>query len=177
MINILFRKEITTTADDYRQLVFFTEFRQKKLTVPLMLILGLLALTALALGIIGIIPLIAGIAAAAVSAAVIVFFPIKTAKTAKDGIKYGKVSINAKRIFEYDTSGIRIYGGRTGTDINAAWETVFSIHELESCFIIYITFRTAFCVPKSQLTMQETVQLRNYFTKRLQHRFYLHCKR
>lgn len=72
-------------------------------------------------------------------------------KKAKDGIKYGKVVLNAKRTFSYDAASVRVFGGRTATDINAQWDTIFKIYEIEKCFIIYFRYNLAFCLPKISL--------------------------
>lgn len=173
----MFRKEIITTAEDYRQLVYFTEFQLKRYPTVIMIIAAALSVAALVIGLIGIIPLLVSLAVCIVCVGVTAFFPLKAAKKAKDGAKYGKVALNAKRTLEYDGVSIRIYGGRTNTDINAPWQTVFAIYELESCFIVYLTFDKAFCISKNQLTVQETVDMRNYFEKKMQERFYLKCKR
>ncbi len=173
----MFKKVITTTADDYREIVRFTNFRRKKATVPVMIIAAVLAVTSLVLGVIGIIPIIVGIIAAVVFAGVVLYFPISTATTIRNGIKNGKVSINAKRTFEYDTANLKIYGGRTETDINALWHTIFAIYETERSFLIYITFEKAFCLCKDQLDGNEVYKLRNYFMKKLQERYYIMFKR
>lgn len=173
----MFRKEIITTAEDYKQLVYFTEFQRKKYPTVIIIIAAVLSVAALVIGLIGIIPLLVSLAICVVCLGVIAFFPLKAVKTANDGIKYGKVALNAKRTLEYDGVSIRIYGGRTNTDINAAWQTVFAIYEINECFLVYITFDKAFCISKSQLTVQEAVDMRNYFAKKMQDRFYLKCKR
>lgn len=97
-------------------------------------------------------------------------------KKAKDGIKYGKVALNAKRTFSYDAASVRVFGGRTATDINAQWDTIFKIYEIEKCFIIYFRYNLAFCLPKNQLTPQETLDVRNYFIKKMDGRFVKKCK-
>lgn len=97
-------------------------------------------------------------------------------KKAKDGIKYGKVVLNAKRTFSYDAASVRVFGGRTATDINAQWNTIFKIYEIEKCFIIYFRYNLAFCLPKNQLTPQETLNVRNYFIKKMDGRFVKKCK-
>ena len=173
----MFKKLITTTAEDYREIVRFTNYKRKKLTVPIMIIASVLAVAALVLGIIGIIPIIAGIIAAIFFVGVVLYFPIKTEITVKNGIKNGKVLINAKRTIEYDTTNLKIYGGRTETDINASWHTIFAIYETERSFLIYITFEKAFCLCKDQLDGNEVYKLRNYFMKKLEERYYIMFKR
>ncbi len=177
----MFRKEITTTADDFKRIVLFTEYGRKKINIILIAIFITLAVAGLILGIINIIGsqlivaligfglfLICGVAA--------LFVHLRILKLIKDGVKYGKVTLNEKRIFEYDTEAVKIHGGRKGTDVTALWHTIFAIYELDDCFIIYITYRTAFCVPKNQLSGNESYTLRTYFQKRLQERFYLKTK-
>lgn len=173
----MFKKEIITTADDYREIVRFTSYRRKKLTVPIMIAASALAVIILVLGIIGIIPLVAGIIAALVFLGLALYFPLNTAIIVRNGIKDGKVSLNAKRTFEYDTAAIKIYGGRTETDINALWHTVFAIYETERSFLIYVTFDKAFCLCKTQLDGNEVLSLRNYFIKKLGERYYIMFKR
>ncbi|MBE6881220.1 MAG: YcxB family protein [Ruminococcaceae bacterium] len=173
----MFKKEVITTADDYREIVRFTNFKRKKATVPIMIAASVLATVALILGIIGVIPIIIGIIAAVTFAGVALYFPLSTAVTVKNGIKNGKVSINAKRTFEYDTANLKIYGGRTETDINALWHTIFAIYETERSFLIYITFEKAFCLCKDQLNGNEVYKLRNYFMKKLEERYYIMFKR
>lgn len=173
----MFKKEIITTADDYKRLVYFTQFSLKKYPTVVITAASILIIASIIIGIIGIIPILIAAAICAVLFGIIAFFPLFAAKKAKDGIKYGKVAINAKRTFEYDTAGIKIYGGRTETNINAAWNTLFAIYELDDCFIIYITYEAAFIISKSQLTLPEAIQMRNYFEKRMQNRFFLRCKR
>lgn len=173
----MFKKEIITTADDYREIVRFTNYKRKKATIPIMIASAVLAVVALVLGITGIIPLIAGVIAAVILVGVAISFPARTAVAVKNGIKNGKVAINARRTFEYDASCLKIYGGRTGTDINVPWHTIFAIYETERSFLIYITFETTFCLCKSQLDGNEVYNIRNYFMKKLGERYYIMFKR
>ena len=162
----MFSKEITTTAEDYRTLVKFTEYSLKKSNNILFITMAVLAVASLVIGLGGIIPLY-------ISAAVCLLI---ISKKAKDGIKYGKVVLNAKRTFSYDAASVRVFGGRTATDINAQWNTIFKIYEIEKCFIIYFRYNLAFCLPKNQLTPQETLDVRNYFIKKMDGRFVKKCK-
>ena len=82
----------------------------------------------------------------------------------------------AKRTFSYDFASVRVLGGRTATDINAQWNTIFKIYEVENCFIIYFRYDLAFCLPKNQLTPQDIMNVRNYFTKKMDGRFIKKCK-
>ncbi len=168
----MFKKLITTTAEDYREIVYFTNFRRKRHTVPIMIISAVVGIILLLLGIIGVIPVFVGIPAFAVCLGVTLFFPINTAVTVKNGIRRGKVSINAKRTVEYDTMNLKIYGGRTETDINASWHTIFAVYETDRSFLIYITYEKAFCLCKSQLNGDEILKIRNYFAKKLGGRYF-----
>ena len=164
----MFSKEITTTAEDYRTLVKFTEYSLKKSNNILFIAMAVLAVASLVIGLAGIIPLY-------ISAAVCLLCAI-ISKKAKDGIKYGKVVLNAKRTFSYDAASVRVFGGRTATNINAQWGTIFKIYEIEKCFIIYFRYNLAFCLPKNQLTPQETLDVRNYFIKKMDGRFVKKCQ-
>ena len=168
----MFKKLITTTAEDYREIVYFTNFRRKKHTIPVMIISGAVGVILLLLGIFGIIPIFIGIPAFIICLGVTLFFPISTAVTVKNGIRRGKVLINAKRTVEYDTMNLKIYGGRTDTDINALWHTIFAIYETQRSFLIYITYEKAFCLCKAQLTADETLKVRQYFAKKLGERYF-----
>ena len=168
----MFKKLITTTAEDYREIVYFTNFRRKKHTVPIMIISAVVGVILLILGIIGIIPIFIGIPAFVICLGVTLFFPISTAITVKNGIRRGKVLISAKRTVEYDTMNLKIYGGRTDTDINALWHTIFAIYETQRSFLIYITYEKAFCLCKSQLTADEVLKVRQYFVKKLGGRYF-----
>ena len=173
----MFRKEITTTADDYREIVNFTEYKLRKLPVTTMVVAAILAIASVVLGVTGTLPLIAGVASALVCCAAIIFFPVKIRRTIKNGIKWGIVSINAKRTLEFDGATLSISGGRTDTDISVPWHTVFAIYETEKCFFIYLTFQKAYCVQKNQLTPNEILDVRNYFIKKMGNRFYIKFKR
>lgn len=168
----MFKKLITTTADDYKEIVHFTNFRRKKYTVPIMIISGTVGAILLILGLLGILPVVIGIVGATVCLGITLFFPINNAVTVKNGIRRGKVLINAKRTLEYDTTHLKIYGGRTDTDINALWHTIFAIYETERSFLIYITYEKAFCLCKAQLTADEMMKVREYFIKKLGERYY-----
>lgn len=172
----MFSKEITTTAEDYRTLVNFTEYTLKKSNNILCITMAVLAVASLIIGLAGIIQLYISCAISTLCAAVILIDVLLVSKKAKDGIKYGKVVLNAKRTFSYDTASIRVFGGRTATDINAEWHTIFKIYEIEKCFIIYFRHDLAFCLPKNQLTPQEILNVRNYFTKKMDSRFIKKCK-
>ena len=172
----MFSKEITTTAEDYRTLVSFTEYTLKKSNNILCISMAALAVISLIIGLAGIIPLYISGAVSVLCAAVIIVNILLVSKKAKDGIKYGKVVLNAKRTFSYDTTSVRVFGGRTATDINAQWNTIFKIYEIEKCFIIYFRYDLAFCLPKNQLTPQEILNARNYFTKKMDGRFIKKCK-
>lgn len=172
----MFSKEITTTAEDYRTLVNFTEYTLKKSNNILCISMAVLAVISLIIGLAGIIPLYISGAVSVLCAAVIIVNILLVSKKAKDGIKYGKVVLNAKRTFSYDTTSVRVFGGRTATDINAQWNTIFKIYEIEKCFIIYFRYDLAFCLPKNQLTPQEILNARNYFTKKMDGRFIKKCK-
>ena len=172
----MFSKEITTTAEDYRTLVSFTEYTLKKSNNILCISMAVLAVISLIIGLAGIIPLYISGAVSILCAAVIIVNILLVSKKAKDGIKYGKVVLNAKRTFSYDTTSVRVFGGRTATDINAQWNTIFKIYEIEKCFIIYFRYDLAFCLPKNQLTPQEILNARNYFTKKMDGRFIKKCK-
>ena len=93
-----------------------------------------------------------------------------------DGIKYGKVLLNAKRTFSYDTQAVKVVGGRTDTDISFSWNTIFKIYETEKYFFIYFRYDLAYCLPKDQLNMQEVLEVRNYFIKKMEGRFVKKCK-
>lgn len=172
----MFSKEITTTAEDYRTLVNFTEYSLKKSNNILCIAMAVLAVISLVIGLAGVVPLYISAAVSVLCAAVIITDILLISKKAKDGIKYGKVVLNAKRTFSYDTASIRVFGGRTATDITAPWHTVFKIYEIEKCFIIYFRHDLAFCLPKNQLTPQEILNVRNYFTKKMDGRFIKKCK-
>lgn len=172
----MFSKEITTTADDYRTLVSFTEYTLKKSNNILFIAMAALAVISLVIGLAGIIPLYVSAAVSVICVVVILADVFRISKKAKDGIKYGKVVLNAKRTFSYDAASIRVFGGRTATDINAQWDTIFKIYEVEKCFIIYFRYDLAFCLPKNQLTPQETLNVRNYFVKKMDGRFIKKCK-
>lgn len=173
----MFKKEITTTSEDYKNLVYFTEFKQKPYVIPLMVLFIIIAVAMLAFGLFGILPVYISVPIAAVFALASLFFPYKAKLKAKQGIKNGKVALNAKRTLEYDTTGLKIYGGRTETNINMPWNTMFAIYETDKCFIVYLTFQSAFVIGKSQLTLQEVIDMRNYFEKQMQNRFFLLCER
>lgn len=168
----MFKKLITTTAEDYREIVYFTNFRRKKHTIPVMIISGAVGVILLVLGLTGIIPVFIGIPAFVICLGVTLYFPISTSITVKNGVRRGKVSINAKRTIEYDTMNLKIYGGRTETDISALWHTIFAIYETERSFLIYITYEKAFCLCKAQLTADEILKVRSYFAKKLGGRYY-----
>ncbi len=170
------KKEITTTAQDYKYLVQFTEFYRKKSNFLLMMGGTVLAVASLILGALNIIPLWLGIALAVVFLMTIPFVLLKIRKKIKDGIKYGKVVLNTTRTLELTGAGIKIYGGRTDTNVEAGWNTIFAVYELENCFLLYITHDTAFCINKSQLLLTESYELRSEFIKRLKHRFFKRCK-
>ena len=172
----MFSKEITTTAEDYRTLVKFTEYSLKKSNNILFIAMAVLAVASLVIGLTGIIPLYISAAVCLLCVAVILADVLIISKKAKDGIKYGKVVLNAKRTFSYDAASVRVFGGRTATDINAQWATIFKIYEIEKCFIIYFRYNLAFCLPKNQLTPQETLNVRNYFIKKMDGRFIKKCK-
>lgn len=172
----MFAKEITTTAEDYRTLVKFTEYSLKKSNNILCIAMAALAVISLVIGLAGIIPLYISGAISILCAAVVLTDALLVSKKAKDGIKYGKVALNAKRTFSYDTTSVKVFGGRTATDINAQWNTIFKIYEIEKCFIIYFRHDLAFCLPKNQLTPQEILNTRNYFTKKMDGRFIKKCK-
>ncbi len=173
----MFRKEIITTADDYREIVRFTEFKRKKSPIIISIVMAVIAAISLVLAVLNIIPfLIAGIISV-VCVIVILSFPIRVSITVKNGIKRGKVLLNAKRLVEIDGAYIKITGGRTDTNVCTPWHTVFSVYETAECFIIYITHETAFCMQKRQLTANETLDLRNYFIKKMGDRFHITFKR
>ncbi len=172
----LFEKEITTTADDYRSIVRFTEYRLKKLPKITMISCFLLCNVAVILGLFGIIPFPYWLIVGALFVLAAAYFPIKVAVTVKNGIKYGKVAINTKRKFSLDTVGIRLVGGRTGTNISAPWETLFAVYEINECFLIYFRHDSVFCIAKNQLTLPQVTELRNHFIKRLGQRFFRLCK-
>lgn len=172
----MFSKEITTTAEDYRTLVKFTEYSLKKSNNILFIAMAVLAVASLVIGLAGLIPLYISAAVSVICVAVILTDIILISKKAKDGIKYGKVVLNAKRTFSYDVASVRVFGGRTATDINAQWDTIFKIYEIEKCFIIYFRHDLAFCLPKNQLTPQEILNVRNYFIKKMDGRFIKKCK-
>lgn len=172
----MFSKEITTTAEDYRTLVNFTEYTLKKSNNILFIVMALLSVATLVIGLAGVIPLYISAAVCLICVAVILTDILLISKKAKDGIKYGKVVLNAKRTFSYDTTSVKVFGGRTATDINAQWNTIFKIYEIEKCFIIYFRHDLAFCLPKNQLTPQEILNTRNYFTKKMDGRFIKKCK-
>ena len=98
----MFSKEITTTAEDYRTLVKFTEYSLKKSNNILFIAMAVLAVASLVIGLAGIIPLYISAAVCLLCAAVILADVLIISKKAKDGIKYGKVVLNAKRTFSYD---------------------------------------------------------------------------
>ncbi len=173
----MFRKEIITTADDYREIVRFTEFKRKKSPLIISLIMAVSAVVGVVLAVIGIIPFRASAIIAVICLAVVFFFPIKVSITVKNGIRRGKVLLNAKRLVEIDGAYIKITGGRTDTNVCAPWHTVFSVYETEKCFIIYITYETAFCINKKQLSPNEVLDLRNYFIKKMDTRFHITFKR
>ena len=168
----MFSKEITTTAEDYRTLVKFTEYSLKKSNNILFIAMAVLAVASLVIGLAEIIPLYISAAVCLICVAVILTDILLISKKAKDGIKYGKVVLNAS----YDTASVRVFGGRTATDINAQWNTIFKIYEIENCFIIYFRYDLAFCLPKNQLTPQDIMNVRNYFTKKMDGRFIKKCK-
>ncbi|MBQ8932132.1 MAG: YcxB family protein [Ruminiclostridium sp.] len=168
----MFKKLVTTTAEDYREIVRFTNFKRKKYTVPVMIISAVVGVILLLLGIIGIIPIFVGIPAFVICLGVTLYFPVSTEITVKNGIKRGKVLISAKRTIEFDTMTFKIYGGRTDTDINASWHTIFAVYETDRSFLIYITYEKAFCLCKAQLTSDEVLRLRDNFAKRLDGRYF-----
>ena len=98
----MFSKEITTTAEDYRTLVKFTEYSLKKSNNILFITMAVLAVASLVIGLGGIIPLYISAAVCLLCTAVILADVLIISKKAKDGIKYGKVVLNAKRTFSYD---------------------------------------------------------------------------
>ena len=114
----MFSKEITTTAEDYRSLVSFTEFTLKKSNNIICIIAAAVAVAVLVIGLAGLIPLYVSGAVGAVCACVILVTALLVKKKADDGIKYGKVLLNAKRTFSYDTQAVKVVGGRTDTDIS-----------------------------------------------------------
>ena len=172
----MFSKEITTTAEDYRSLVSFTEFTLKKSNNIICIIAAAVAVAVLVIGLAGLIPLYVSGAVGAVCACVILVTALLVKKKADDGIKYGKVLLNAKRTFRYDTQAVRVFGGRTDTDISFSWNTIFKIYETEKYFFIYFRYDLAYCLPKDQLTMQEALEVRNYFIKKMEGRFVKKCK-
>ena len=172
----MFSKEITTTADDYRTLVKFTEYSLKKSNNILFIAMAVLAVASLVIGLAGMLPLYVTAALFIICVSVILSDILLISKKAKDGIKYGKVALNAKRTFSYDAASVKVFGGRTATDINAQWNTIFKIYEIENCFIIYFRYDLAFCLPINQLTPQETLNVRNYFIKKMDGRFIKKCK-
>lgn len=167
----MFSKEITTTAEDYRSLVNFTEFTLKKSNNIICIISAAVAVTVLVVGLAGLMPLYISSLAGAACACVIFVTVLLVRKKANDGIKYGKVLLNAKRTFSYDTQTVRVVGGRTGTDISFAWNTIFKIYETQKYFFIYFRYDLAYCLPKELLNMQEVLEVRNYFIKKMGNRF------
>ena len=103
----MFSKEITTTAEDYRTLVKFTEYSLKKSNNILFITMAVLAVASLVIGLAGIIPLYISAAVCLLCTAVILADVLIISKKAKDGIKYGKVVLNAKRTFSGIGKGVR----------------------------------------------------------------------
>ena len=85
----MFSKEITTTAEDYRSLVSFTEFTLKKSNNIICIIAAAVAVAVLVTGLAGLIPLYVSGAVGAVCACVILVTALLVKKKADDGIKYG----------------------------------------------------------------------------------------
>ncbi len=170
------KKEITTSAEDYKQLVHFTEYRQKKSNIMMIAASCVAAAIVITLTILNIIPPVVGIVAAVIFLSEIPITIIRVNKKVKDGVKYGKVVLNTTRTLEITGMGIRIYGGRTATDVTAKWDTIFAIYELKNCFLLYLTHDSAFCINKSQLLMTDIYEMRKEFIKRLKNRFYKRCK-
>ncbi|MCH5324618.1 MAG: YcxB family protein [Eubacterium sp.] len=170
------KKDITTTAEDYKYVVYFTEYYRKKSNFLLMMLGALLAVVALTMGAVGVYPWWIGIIAAVVFLSIIPIILFRIQKKIKDGVKYGKVTLNTTRTVEFNGTDIHIYGGRTATDVSVRWDKVFAVYELEHCFLIYLTPDSAFCINKSQLLLNEAYEMRNEFIKRLRHRFYKRCK-
>ncbi len=169
------KKDITTTADDYREIVHFTEFHRKKSNYLIIALSIVLAAAGVLLGVLNVYPIWVGIIIAAVCLMLIPIVFIRINKKVKDGIKYGKVALNATRTLELTPSSINIFGGRTETDVSAKWDTVFAVYELEKSFIIYLTQNSAFCVNKAQLSLNEIYDMRNEFIRRIRNRFFKKC--
>lgn len=80
----MFSKEITTTAEDYRTLVKFTEYSLKKSNNILFITMAVLAVASLVIGLGGIIPLYISAAVCLLCTAVILADVLIISKKAKD---------------------------------------------------------------------------------------------
>lgn len=170
---IEFEKEIVTTADDFRELVHFTQLIKKWWVRPLIVLLTLCGTVFLTLSIMGILlPLWAGIAIAVLCAAGISVFFLRVNKLAKEGIQYGAVSVGNKRTVIINHNGIYVKGGRTNTNAFSPWETIFAAYDRKKCYIIYLTIASTFVISKSQLSLTEQYEVTTAFQKKLGKRYY-----
>lgn len=165
------RREVTSTAEDYRQLVRFTRYKLAVLPKIIMFIFPVLSLLVILLTVFGVLPLFVGIPLAAVIAGCIIIVPIQT-KRIEDRTVRNANSLGVTRTIELDTAVMRIYGGRTHTNIEMPWQLMFAVYETDDYFFVYLKQDSVFIISKTGMQLTDIYDMRNEFIKRMQNRYY-----
>lgn len=169
---VLFKAEITTTPEDIKELVFFTQVIKKWWVRPLMILLMILSVFLLTIGFFNIIPIWSGITVLLLTICYISGCFINVKRLTKQSIRSGTVALSNKRTLTFHNDSLELSGGRTNTYVKKSWDTIYEAFERKNCYIIYITITTAFVIHKSQLDLQQRYELSDCLIKSLGHRYH-----
>lgn len=170
MSNIII--QTTTTAQDYKKLVFFNMFLKKKLMMFLMPIAAVISLAAVigkSLGIIEMSDWYYTVCLVFLGLLVLLLFAFEL--TVKRFIASDRLVINNERTITISDLGILEEGGIEKSKGEFRWELMFQAFETKHFFYIYINTVQAIILPKRDFRSGEIIEAEKLIEEKLSGRF------